>query len=609
MKTLRDKLSSYTWYRVLSFVCIPLYSVFCLCVVEYLNYRDVSDILYMWRTGVGKLWFALIVFAFLTVITLLITRKLWVFAVTLGSFTSIMALINCVKLAVNGDYFFPWDFTMAGNLGTLISFARFDIPWLFFIALPLLAVACVLFWFADTEIPVRWFIRLPLVAVVLVPIILLYNQPKTTEKMLNKFGMTFNDSILQSSNYIANGFTNAFTINCFALKVVEPEGYTEQNIINYLSDYDTTTSEYGVNPDVIVILSEAFFDIRDLKNTEFSQNPLPNYDEISSRDNALTGKLYTTALGGGTVRTEFEMLTGLTVDYLVNGTSPYLYITKDIDSYVSNYKSQGYKTTGIHTYDGKFYMRNEAYPFLGFDEFISQDEVIENYDTTYRRGYITDDTFMDVVIDTLENNTDTPNFIFGITMENHQAYKKSDPADIIIDVKNDNIEQTVLDSVTTYTQGAYYADRSLKKLVDYIDNRERPTVLLFFGDHLPTLGPNQAAYKQAGNIDESDGYDTDELAYLYSTPYLLYSNNGYDFDEFKQVGSHVSTYHMLSLLAKSTDTKMTPYMNYLADNCKTLPYYNVRLRLPLDEHGTDFINSMKLITYDRVKGGNYSVKE
>ena len=32
------------------------------------------------------------------------------------------------------------------------------------------------------------------------------------------------------------------------------------------------------------------------------------------------------------------------------------------------------------------------------------------------------------------------------------------------------------------------------------DNRDRDTILVWFGDHLPTLGGNMAAYRQSGMI-------------------------------------------------------------------------------------------------------------
>ncbi len=609
---LYDNLKKYVfdklWFKILVYCSLPFYIFLCMSYLEYMNYRQVRLVLGLWSRNFGAFILALSILAIISVILLLLCRKIWIYAVVFGSFSVIIGLINCVKYAVNGDYFFPWDISMAGNMGQLIGFARFDLPPYFWLLLPMIIIACVIYALSKTEIPVKWYIRVPSAVVISLIFVFFYNSPNTTERVLNKFNMTFNDNILQASNYYANGFVNAFAINCFALKVVEPEGYSQQQIQEYLSGYESTTkiaADDGA-PDVIVVLSEAFFDVTKLNGTEFSQDPLKNFREISARENAYSGDLISSALGGGTIRTEFEILTGLTVDYLTNGTSPYIYITKDIETYVSNYKDQGYYTKAIHTYNRDFYMRDSAYPYLGFDEFVAEDEIAQRADAQWRRGYITDQTLVNEITDTLEEHTDTPNFIFAITMENHQSYGKTDPNDIVIEVKNNSLDSDTLDAVTTYTQGAYYADLSLASLVDYIDNREKETILLFFGDHLPTLGSNQAAYKQAGNVGNPDLTELEVKLFLYSTPFLFYSNYDIDYDTTMQGKSSISTYYMLSLLADLTGTQKTAYMNYLLDHYNDLPYYNVRVANTLTESQSEYINSLKLITFDRVRGAGYS---
>ena len=597
------------WFKILTYCSIPFYIFLCLCYIEYMNYGQVRLVHALWVRNPGAFILAFSILIIISAILILLCRKTWIYAVVFGSVSVIVGIINCVKHAVNGDYFFPWDISMAGNMGQLISFARFDLPPYFWLLLPMIIIACVIYALSKTEIPVKWYIRVPPAIALSLIFVFLYNSPKTTERMLNKFNMTFNDNILQASNYYANGFVNAFAINCFALKVVEPEGYTQQQIQEYLSGYSNSSEITNTDdaPDVIVILSEAFFDITKLNNTEFSQDPLKNFREISARDNAYSGELISSALGGGTIRTEFEILTGLTVDYLTNGTSPYIYITENLETYVSNYKDQGYYTKAIHTYNRDFYMRDTAYPYLGFDEFVAEDEIAQREDAQWRRRYLTDQTLVNEITDTLDENTDNPNFIFAITMENHQSYGKTDPKDIVIEVKNDRLDSDTLDAVTTYTQGAYYADLSLASLVDYIDNREKETILLFFGDHLPTLGSNQSAYRQAGNIDQPESDPQQDRMFLYSTPFLFYSNYDIDYDATMQEHHYVSTYYMLSLLADMTGTQKTAYMNYLLDHYNDLPYYNVRVANPLTDAQAEFINSLKLITFDRVRGAGYSV--
>ncbi len=605
MKKLKEKLLTKKWFKMLGFILIPFYIVFCYFIAEYTNSSSVKQVAKMaLPANQPKLWFALIVLTLLSAVILLLVRRVWIYATVFGSITLIMGVINCLKVAVNGDNFAPWDITMVGNAGQLASFAKFDLPWLTYVWVPFAVIFCFFFWFTDAKIPLKWYITLPSTLVIIVPVLILYNYPNKVETVINKFGMSFANCALQSSNYKYNGFVNAFTINCFSLKVVEPEGYSEETINSYLSKYsgvDPTQS-----PDVIAVMSEAFFDIRTLNGTEFSVNPLSNFDEIKSRKNTCSGTLYTTAYGGGTVRTEFDFLTGLSVDTLVNSTSPWLYVNDDIETYVSNYKSQGYTTTAVHTYMKKFYMRDVAYPHLGFDKYIGQEDLGDSFVLKYRRGYLTDDVFADVVIDVLEKNPDTPNFVYGITMENHGGYDKSNPEDIVVEVKNDLVDDDMLDQITTYTQGVYYADKSLKKLIDYVDSRKKPTVVVFFGDHKPAFGIYERAFNQAGNIYQGDGYDETENKFIYSAPYLVYANYDIDFKQLSGGDGEVSAYYMLSLIAEATGTKMTPYMQFLADGYKTLPCYNVRLGITLSGENESFVLAQRHITFDRISGKKYS---
>jgi len=605
MKDLKEKLTAKKWFKALGFILIPFYIVYCYGIAEYTNSGTLKQVAKMaLPANLPKLCFALIVLSLLSAVILLLVRRVWIYATVFGSVTLIMGVINCLKVAVNGDNFAPWDVTMIGNAGQLAGFAKFELPWLTYVWVPFAVVFCFFFWLTDAKIPLKWYYTVPATLVIIIPVIILYNYPNRVEKIINKYSMSFSNCALQSSNYKYNGFVNAFTINCFSLKVVEPEGYSEQAITTYLSNYDTVDGTQ--KPDVIAVMSEAFFDIRTVNGTEFSVDPLENFDNIKARENACSGTLYTTAYGGGTVRTEFDFLTGLTVDTLVNSTSPWLYVNDNVETYVSNYKAQGYTTTAVHTYMKKFYMRDAAYPLVGFDDYIGQEDLTD-YELKYRRGYITDDIFMDVVIDTLESNPDTPNFIYGITMENHGGYDKSNPDDIVVDVKNDLVDGEMLDQITTYTQGVYYADKSLKKLIDYVDSRKKPTVVIFFGDHKPAFGIYERAFNQTGNLVQGDGYDVDENKFIYSAPYIVYSNYDVDYKQLEGKDGEVSAYYMLSLIAEATGTRMTPYMQLLADNYKDLPAYNVRLGMTLDANQQSFVDIMKHITFDRISGKKYSL--
>ena len=306
------------------------------------------------------------------------------------------------------------------------------------------------------------------------------------------------------------------------------------------------------------------------------------------------------------MRPEFEMLTGLSTDYMISGSSPWEYVTKDMESYVSEYRDSGYRTIAIHPYDKKFYSRSQAYEYVGFQEFYGQDELSEQFQLQYKRGYVTDSSTLRAMEYYLDSSEE-PTFMFAITMQNHQAYNPIDENDVVVQVSCESLEEGVLDSLTTYVQGLYDADKMLGDLVDYIDQRERPTILVFFGDHLPTLGSNYAAYNQTGFVDSSDGFNRKEALKMYSTPFVIYSNRDIDIEIFQENrDNRISPYNLLNAVSLATGFGRTEYMELLLDFYDTTPIYNVRLNLDVTPEIQAFLSKIELITYDRTSGQGYS---
>ncbi len=142
---------------------------------------------------------------------------------------------------------------------------------------------------------------------------------------------------------------------------------------------------------------------------------------------------------------------------------------------------------------------------------------------TYKRGYTTDESF-EALIEQELDRSEQPTFLFAITMQNHQPFSALPEEEITLNVSSDCLSQENLDAVTTYTQGLRDADRMLGRLADYVDSCERPTLLIFFGDHKPTLGANWSAYDQCGYFSAADNYNLESRKKMYSTPFLFYAN-------------------------------------------------------------------------------------
>ena len=607
-KALLSRLRSNLALRILCWCSLPLFPLFCLFVMDYMNFSGhLSYVLQYMQNFPGAVLFESLVVLLVFGVLLLVCRRAALAAGIFGVVSLICAYVNYTKVALNGDHFFPQDVLMLSNAGELTSFISGDLPRWFF-----LGAAVVLLWIAalgimQLRLPLRWFVRLPAALVVCLCAWLPCSNIDRADALLGRFGMSIFDSALQSSNYNANGFVGAFTINLLSINVQEPEGYSQQLVEGYLEGYEATPAQEGAEDfDVIVILSESFFDARILDEVTFSQDPLTNYDRLLESERCYSGKLYTTAIGGGTVRPEFGVLTGLTTDYVPSVATPYWYVSQDFSTYVSNYQDAGYHTIALHPYNKKFYSRDSAYGHLGFDEFLGLDEISQLVEVEYKRGYATDESTLRA-IQACMDGSDEPTFLFAITMQNHQPYEGIDPELVQVEVTSDRLSESALTALSTYTQGLYDADQMLGELAEWIDGRERPTVLVFFGDHMPTLGSNYLAYNESGLFNSLDGLDHEELMTMYSTPFLIYSNRELDSGLFQSnTDNMISDYNLLNAVAEATGFGRTPYMNLLLDFYQVTPVYNVRLGMEVMERIDYFAGAMEYITYDRVFGKNYT---
>ncbi len=543
---------------------------------------------------------------------LLLFKKAFIANAVMGVATIILSSANYFKFAQLGDYLYPWDLIQqAGNVGELSSFLGVNLPYwaiILYIGLAFLTIVTII---AKTELNLILFFRICTSIIIASALYINVKTPEACIELLNKNSLYFENMALQSSNYSANGFVGAFSVNVLSSGVSKPEGYSEKSINEILSPYtDIKVGENFKNPDIILILSESFWDPTLLPNVEFSTDPISNFREIASRKGAVSGKFYTTGFGGGTVRPEFEVLTGLTTDYLPNGCVPYQYITENISSYISEYKKLGYRTLAIHPYTSSFYLRKQAYPYIGIDELYFEDELyaLKEVPYTISGQQISDSTFVDYIKHYTDQSTkDT--FVFGISMENHQPYAdKFNNFDI--EVSSEVIDEKVLSDLKSFTQGVYEADIALGKLVDWIDSREKETVLVYFGDHLPTLGANYAAYTQSGAVTLT-GTTQEMNKFLYSTPFLIYAN--FKLEESTMVhegnGNEIASYNLMNALSTLIDAPRTKYMQFLEDYFHAYPAYNIRLwsinKIPFK----NYTEAHRLITYDRTVGYKYSENE
>lgn len=255
----------------------------------------------------------------------------------------------------------------------------------------------------------------------------------------------------------------------------------------------------AARPDIVVVLSESLFDPRILKGMEGLPDVIPNLRTAIAHGRG--GTMAVPAYGGGTVRTEFEVLTGMPMAGFPAATYPYVSLVRErIPSLVSQLERHGYRTVAIHGNAGSFWNRTNTYKAIGFDEFIDEDKFPKGAERDGR--YISDEAMTDLAIRELDTSR-SPTFVLALSMQAHGPYEdvKTTHAKArdAVQVPHGLDGKRALE-LRNYLYHIGRADQQFGRLLEHLRKRARPAIVLFFGDHLPAL---PETFKATGFVDST----------------------------------------------------------------------------------------------------------
>ncbi len=173
------------------------------------------------------------------------------------------------------------------------------------------------------------------------------------------------------------------------------------------------------SPNIVFIQLESYFDVKRLKAFEFDKDPTPNITAL--RENYSSGYLTVPSIGAGTANTEFEVVSGMSLDYFGAGEYPYKTILKKstVESYPFVLTDLGYHSHAIHNNMGTFYARHSVYPRFGFDSFSSIEYMNDvEYSPT---GWAKDSILIPEITKALEATAE-PDFVFAVSVQPHGKY-------------------------------------------------------------------------------------------------------------------------------------------------------------------------------------------
>jgi hypothetical protein len=236
-------------------------------------------------------------------------------------------------------------------------------------------------------------------------------------------------------------------------------------------------------PDLVLVQSESFFDTRRLY-AGVRPSILRHFDTLVTHALA-HGRLDVPAWGANTMRTEFAALTGIPEGTLgVHRFNPYRRVAKAGRlALPQQLRSLGYRTVCIHPHPAGFFGRDRIFPKIGFDVFLD----IGAFTGAARVGpYIGDAAVMAKIAEILGAAT-RPTFVFVITMENHGPLHLERVAPGDVDRLYQTPPQAGWQDLTVYLRHLANADQMLGDLAELLRSRQRPGLLCWFGDHVPSL--------------------------------------------------------------------------------------------------------------------------
>lgn len=490
----------------------------------------------------------------------------------------------------------------------------------------MLVLAALLVWSATLlvrrpEYPMAlWARPIVLALAISLPLPLLHYRDLKLEPYLEKMRIT-NRVWDNALNVRRNGLLVSLVLNARSLLMKAPEGYSEVAVLRALEsaggESPTTVDRDDVvdgldsvetddRMDVILYMAESFWDPTQL-GIPLSRDPMPFVRQAMKE--RTSGELIAPVFGGGTANTEFELLTGIPMAFMPGGSYPYQHhVHRPLPSLVSEFKEHGYRTVALHPFHKWFWSRETVYPFLGFDS----SQFLDSFDNARRDGpYVSDEALVDRVLAELDSSSD-PTFVFAITMSTHGPFDYEPVGEPLVSVE-EGLSATAAKALSNFASAIARADAAFERLTSELEKRERPALVVFFGDHLPPLQA-QGVFAESGYTENLQELGLTYAERMNSVPVLFWSSAPSKRETFR-----VSTNYLGPRVLESAGLQLNDYFRFIDELAEELPVLSTvqvsssdgrRHSLQTLRDGDDALSravqSYELLGWDRLFGAGYS---
>lgn len=525
-----------------------------------------------------------------------IFRSPRVVAIVSSIFYGIFLVVNQFKIAYSDDPVYLSDFSFLNSTGTFMDILKnsfVGILMKYLVVIVGMVIALVYIYklarkhnrFVIGTIQRVLFVVLPCVFVAGISI---PNKSVSHFMLKSFFGIENRQNDYATTNvgyYFKFGVFSSLYGQMLESRLTMPEGYDPkecQNLLNKSADLKFESAGFG-KPNIVMIFSESFFNIDEMEEVTFDKKVCSNFEKLKSE--GILIDMISPSYGGISANVEYEMLTGSSIKFFTAGYIPYMQLYGDdkyfmAPSIIEELKNNGYKTHITSTWEPSLFNCDKVYEYFNVDEV---DYNVDLKDAVIKGERISDDYMADYLIAELKNKPkDEKLFTMILTAQAHMPfnYDKYDKYDIsIVDSELSRKEE---ETILCYAQGAYDADKQLKKVYDYIQTFEEPTMLIFYGDHLPYL-------KSASGDDITTklkyfntGDEVEDMYQRYHTQCLILANYDIGEDEISYLGPDL----VMTYLINNMNMDVSPYYKWLYTTIDTLPASN--LYVTVDKDGNKY---------------------
>jgi len=552
----------------------------------------------MWLTDKFNWLLNFLVIGLLYLVLVFLLNRFWTATALFSAIVVVFSVANHIKIELRNEPILPSDlsFITGGNGGEIGSFIPDDSIPLVNGAVRMLiwiAVICIALQFLDHRnyvVPFHWrrpfrniktivgnctrILALVLSAVMLFSFTWGLGDPGSwSYQWAKRMGDSPQlwDALSDSRN---NGPAMNFMRLAHAKTMDKPEGYSKSAMEELAAKYAKNAKQTNqarannlTDSTVIMILSESFSDPTRVPGIALTEDPMPNIRNI--KNGTTSGLMLSPGYGGGTANIEYQSLTGLSLAQFDDSMqSPYQeLVPHQKEPYTFNqiwnsrYGEDG--SIAFHPFYKNMYLRDSDYKKFGFSKFRTLDSTpaIAHSDPIDNSPVSSDASTYQNILDEVNGDTDHPQFIQLVTMQNHMPYNDWYANNQFKEADVSQLSDAERYQIDTYIKGVSITDQATADFLNQLDQIDKPITVIFYGDHLPGI------YQTA----DSDANNT--LA-LHETDYFIWSNQASNSAGVKLDGNasnYASSNFFMAMAAEHMNAKLSPYLELLSEVHAAVP--------------------------------------